>query len=254
MHEASRSSLASCAQILLVHRHRSEQSLAWLSSGPRVYRAIYPTSNACSQIMMELGITTLKLHTCMIAIIAYIIVVHPIPTCRSFTPSSHYLVHHQGRAIQRRRSSCYPRPLFRELLSNEEEDLRADISVIKRQDGLDNFLKVDDRLCVIKLYAPYCKACRAFGVKFRKLASERGDRVNAAGDAIHEGNARFGEIDYASNLKLCKNLGVKKFPTVLIFRGGPGRSKQLSEIVCKQKTAIDDIVGEMDQLMSPNGA
>jgi hypothetical protein len=40
--------------------------------------------------------------------------------------------------------------LFRELLSDDEEDLRADIAVIKEQDGLDDFLKQDDRLCVIK--------------------------------------------------------------------------------------------------------
>ena len=68
---------------------------------------------------------------------------------------------------------------------------------------------------------------------------------------IHSGGARFGEIEYSSNVKLCKSLSVKKFPTVLIFRGGE-KSERLSEIVCKQH-AIDDIVGEMDQLMSDSG-
>ena len=68
--------------------------------------------------------------------------------------------------------------------------------------------------------------------------------MNAAGEAVHSGDARFGEIDYASNVKLCKNLGVKKFPTVLIYREGD----RLGEIVCKQ-TAIEDIIAEMDQLM-----
>eukprot|EP00571_Detonula_confervacea_P001167 CAMPEP_0172315184 /NCGR_PEP_ID=MMETSP1058-20130122/24341_1 /TAXON_ID=83371 /ORGANISM="Detonula confervacea, Strain CCMP 353" /LENGTH=171 /DNA_ID=CAMNT_0013029211 /DNA_START=298 /DNA_END=814 /DNA_ORIENTATION=+ len=156
----------------------------------------------------------------------------------------------QASVIQRK-SNYHPRHLFHELISDEEEDLRAEITAIKKQDGFDDFLKVDDRLCVIKLHAPYCKACRTFGIKFRKLATEKGDRMNAAGEAIRSGDARFGEIEYSSSIKLCKNLGVKKFPTVLIFRGGD-RSERLSEIVCKQ-SAIESIVSEMDQLMSSSG-
>ena len=102
----------------------------------------------------------------------------------------------------------------------------------------------------IRLYAPFCKACRSFGIKFRKLATERGDCINAAGEAIRCGDARFGEIEYSSNTKLCKTLQVKKFPLVLIFRGGNDGEK-LSEIVCKQ-SAIDDITAEMSQLMAAN--
>ena len=59
------------------------------------------------------------------------------------------MCHEQSISFQRRlsTSSLY---LFRELISNDEEDLRADIAVIREQVGLDEFLKVDDRLCVIK--------------------------------------------------------------------------------------------------------
>lgn len=193
--------------------------------------------------------TKLKLHLralCFATILAY-----TITTCHSFTPTPHNLIHHPCTAIQRR-SNSYPLNIFRELISDDEQDLRADITVIEKQDGFDDFLKVDDRLCVIKLFAPYCKACRSFGIKFRKLATDKGDRLNGAGDTIHLGDARFGELDYASNIKLCKNLGVKKFPTVLIFRGGGDSSEKLSEIVCKQ-TAIEDIVAEMDRFMSLSG-
>jgi len=137
------------------------------------------------------------------------------------------------------------------------EDLRAEITAIEKPDGLDSFLQEDDRLCVIKLHAPYCKACRAFGIKFRKIAMEKGDLINTAKEKVRSGDARFGAIDYASNVKLCKNLGVKKFPTVLIFRGGEkgtggGRGEKLREIVCKQ-SAVEDIVGEIDELLSMNG-
>mmetsp|Transcript_12354 Transcript_12354/g.19983 ORF Transcript_12354/g.19983 Transcript_12354/m.19983 type:complete len:207 (-) Transcript_12354:517-1137(-) len=193
----------------------------------------------------------LHLRTLLFATVAYIIMVNTIKTCHSFIPTSHRLVHHQATTTQRK-SNVYPRSLFRELIMDDEEDLRADITVIKKTDGLDNFLKEDDRLCVIKLYAPYCKACRAFRIKFRKLAMEKGDLINTAGKAVRSGDARFGEIDYASNVKVCKNLGVKKFPTVLIFRGGGDNIEKLSEIVCKQ-TAIEDIVAEIDQLMLLSG-
>ena len=98
---------------------------------------------------------------------------------------------------------------------------------------------------VIRFYAPFCKACKAFGIKFRKLATVRGDRRNAAGEVARHGDVRFGEIEYSSNVRLCKNLSIKTFPAVLIFRGGE-RGERLSEIVCKQ-TAIEDVIAEMDR-------
>jgi hypothetical protein len=95
-----------------------------------------------------------------------------------------------------------------------------------------------------RFYAPYCKACKAFGVKFRKLAIDRGDRLNAMGNVILVGDSRFGEIEMSRNVILCKKLQIKKFPTVLIYKGG----ERLSEVLCKQ-AAIDDINKEMDQLL-----
>lgn len=73
----------------------------------------------------------------------------------------------------------------------------------------------------------------------------RGDRRNAAGDVARHGDVRFGEIEYSSNVRLCKNLSIKTFPAVLIFRGGE-RGERLSEIVCKQ-TAIEDVIAAVDK-------
>lgn len=67
------------------------------------------------------------------------------------------------------------------------------------------------------------------------------------GDVIHPGDVRFGEIEYSSNIKLCKSLAVKKFPTVLIYRGGDD-GEQISEIFCKNN-AMEDIVSQLDQLI-----
>ena len=52
-------------------------------------------------------------------------------------------------AIQPRRNIT-PLSLFRELISDDDEDLRADIAAIREQAGLDEFLKLDERICVIK--------------------------------------------------------------------------------------------------------
>lgn len=147
-------------------------------------------------------------------------------------------------SVRRKRSNL---SLFRELISDDEEDLRPAISTIVKQDGMEKFLQADDRLCVIKLYAPFCKACKAFGVKFRRLALERGDRINAAGEVVHTGSARFGEIEYSSNIKLCKYLNVKKFPTVLIYHGGSDEQR-VGEIDCRN-ISIEKLLSEMDQVM-----
>lgn len=75
--------------------------------------------------------------------------------------------------------------------------------------------------------------------------------MNAAGETVRSGTARFGEVEYSNNIKLCKSLSVQKFPTVLIYRG----RERIAEVVCKnQQSAIDEIISEMDQLlMMPSG-
>jgi len=129
--------------------------------------------------------------------------------------------------------------IFRELVSNDEIDLRVNITSIQKKESLEKFLLEDDRLCVVKFYAPFCKACKAFGKKFRKLAIDRGDAINSIGEVARHGDARFGEIDFSS--RLVKELGIKKFPTVVIWRG----NEMLSEITCKND-AIEKITDEMN--------
>jgi thiol-disulfide isomerase/thioredoxin len=101
---------------------------------------------------------------------------------------------------------------------------------------------------VIKVYAPFCKTCKAFGPRFRKLALQRGDGINAAGEVSNPGLARFGEIEYSSNIKLCKSLKINKFPTVLIYRGG-GDIERIGEIDCSKNISIEYLVSEMDQVL-----
>eukprot|EP00985_Skeletonema_marinoi_P034801 scaffold44931_cov212-Skeletonema_marinoi.AAC.4 len=168
-----------------------------------------------------------------------IIILASVPQCcQSFTTTMHE-VHPTISISKRRNASQQLQMIFRDLVSNDEIDLRVSITSIEKKDEFEKFLQEDDRLCVIKFYAPFCKACKAFGKKFRKLAIDRGDPINSIGEVARHGDARFGEIDFSS--KLVKELGIKKFPTVLIYRG----SDKLSEITCKND-AIEKITAEMD--------
>ena len=164
-------------------------------------------------------------------------------TCHSFTTTSTvhgYPTHHA------KRRTSHLQMIFRELVTNDEIDLRANITSIQKKDGFENFLQEDERLCLVKFYAPFCKACKAFGKKFRKLAIERGDAINSIGEIARHGDARFGEIDFSSGL--VKELGIKKFPTVVIYRGLTG--EVLSEITCKND-AIEKITAEIDNHLTP---
>ncbi|KAL7446499.1 hypothetical protein ACHAXM_010214 [Skeletonema potamos] len=175
----------------------------------------------------------------IVAAAAYSFLASVPQCCQSFTLTQEL---HPTLSERRNTSSSHLQMIFRELISNDEDDLRVDIASIKKKDGLEKFLKEDDRLCVIKFYAPFCKACKAFGKKFRKLAIDRGDAINSIGEVARRGDARFGEIEYSSNTQLMKELGITKFPTVVIYRG----SELLSEISCKHD-AIEKITAQMDE-------
>jgi hypothetical protein len=202
--------------------------------------------------------------------IAYILLIIKVATCTACRTSSFATSMNIAKPIHapvRRRIVIIPPTttitqlhFFHDLVLDDDEDLRTDIVTIDDQAGLESFLRYDTRLCVIKFYAPFCKACNIFRTKFHKLAFDRGDRRNTIGDVVHTGDVRFGQVEYSSkNVKLCKSLSITTFPSVLIFRGGENNTTSggggntlrlpLSEIVCKQ-TAIDDIIAEINHLIT----
>lgn len=115
--------------------------------------------------------------------------------------------------------------------NNEEDRSRPKIVLIKTPEDYVKFLEEDDRLCVIKFYANWCKSCQKFGVKYRHLAFEEGDRIIAGSSSpVHTGEVRFAEVEYTASAKLCKSLKVKKLPTVHMFRKGEGK---VADMTCK---------------------
>merc|ERR1719399_2130033 len=63
------------------------------------------------------------------------------------------------------------------------------------------------RLMVIKVFAPYCAACRAIQAKYKRTAKN-----NAEID--------FFEVDFSKSKPLCKHLGIQSLPTGIIFKDG----------------------------------
>lgn len=100
---------------------------------------------------------------------------------------------------------------------------------IKGREELNDFLKDDERLCIIKFYASWCKSCSKFGLKFNQLARNHGDVIDKKGHVVKEGEMRFAEIEYGQNIELCKAIGIKKLPFVQLYKTSTGK---IDEFVC----------------------
>ena len=56
------------------------------------------------------------------------------------------------------------------------------------------------------------------GLQFLRVARKLGDvEEESDGSVVEKGHFRFAEVEYAANTKLCKELGIKKLPTVFFY-------------------------------------
>ena len=62
------------------------------------------------------------------------------------------------------------------------------------------------------------------GMQFQRIANKLGDIVVEEEDGTttisKRGDLRFASVEYAANLDMCKSLGIKKLPTVYIYKSG----------------------------------
>ena len=65
-----------------------------------------------------------------------------------------------------------------------------------------------NRLCVVKVYAPWCKTCRAIEPKYKRVAKANSDEID------------FYEVNFSECKPLCKHLGVESLPCGIIFKDG----------------------------------
>eukprot|EP00586_Coscinodiscus_wailesii_P007457 CAMPEP_0172493080 /NCGR_PEP_ID=MMETSP1066-20121228/24415_1 /TAXON_ID=671091 /ORGANISM="Coscinodiscus wailesii, Strain CCMP2513" /LENGTH=246 /DNA_ID=CAMNT_0013263053 /DNA_START=99 /DNA_END=839 /DNA_ORIENTATION=+ len=94
------------------------------------------------------------------------------------------------------------------------------ITTVTCANDLLDFLSEDDRVCVVKFHANWCKICKRVGVKFRRFAHQECDKVTEDGILVKKGRVRFADVEVSVNKELCEILEVKKFPFIQIYRNG----------------------------------
>merc|ERR1712226_306556 len=101
------------------------------------------------------------------------------------------------------------------------------IPEIRSNNDLLEFLKEDDRLCVVKFYASWCKSCQKFNVHYDQLAKEKSDwRNGETGEIIKQNQVRMASVEHSKAKMLCDSLGLERLPTVFLYHKG----RKLTEI------------------------
>lgn len=92
----------------------------------------------------------------------------------------------------------------------------AKISDITSPDELMDFVMMDD------VYTNWCKTCKQFDVRFKKVASIWGQKIGGSGGGGFSNRARFAQMEYSKNEELCKMLEATKVPCILIYKREEG--------------------------------
>jgi len=126
-------------------------------------------------------------------------------------------------------------------------------SIQQPQDLLD-FVIEDERLSVVKVYASWCKTCKVFDVRYRKLASQFGDEIDSeSGSEITKiGRVRFAEMQYdnPNNEEMCKLLNATKLPYILMYKGSKGKVADFQCGPAKFQMLIDAVNEYADPAIS----
>lgn len=90
---------------------------------------------------------------------------------------------------------------------------------VREIDGVTEYLSTleenRNKLVILKIFAPWCRSCRAVTPKVNRLAREFSDIL-------------FVKMDYERNKDLCKRLGVRIMPTFIFYWGAAGEVEKFS--------------------------
>ena len=118
---------------------------------------------------------------------------------------------------------------------------------IQQPQDLLSFVVADERLSIVKVYASWCKTCKVFDIRYRKLASQLG-----GGDNLQSSSpVRFAEMQYdtPANEEMCKLLNATKLPYILIYRGSQGKVADFQCTPAKFQVLVDTV----NDLLSNDG-
>ena len=119
---------------------------------------------------------------------------------------------------------------------------------IQQPQDLLSFVVADERLSIVKVYASWCKTCKVFDIRYRKLASQLG---GGGDDNLQSSPVRFAEMQYdtPANEEMCKLLNATKLPYILIYRGSQGKVADFQCTPAKFQVLVDTV----NDLLSDDG-
>lgn len=94
----------------------------------------------------------------------------------------------------------------------------------------ESFKAEKEKVVVIDLYADWCGPCKALTPLLEELSEEIADK------------AVFGKIDIDENQELAVSLDISSIPTLLFFKGGELKDKQLGLL---PKSTIKQIIDQI---------
>jgi len=124
--------------------------------------------------------------------------------------------------------------------------LSPKITEVENVDDFLEFIGEDERLCVVKYYASWCKSCHKFGIRYKKLAMKHADMLDKTDQVSERGAVRFAEVEYGKSSSLCRSLGIRKLPYVMIHKVSVGK---IAEFPCGPKYFDERLVSRLNQYL-----
>lgn len=81
------------------------------------------------------------------------------------------------------------------------------VSVALSPESFDKLVRKSQDIWFVKFYAPWCHHCQKMAPSWEQMAKQMQGRLN------------IGEVNCEANSKLCKDVGTKGFPTMMLFKG-----------------------------------
>jgi len=127
------------------------------------------------------------------------------------------------------------------------QNTQTKIFKIQQPQDLLSFVVADERLSIVKVYASWCKTCKVFDIRYRKLASQLSG--GGGDDNLQSSPVRFAEMQYdtPANEEMCKLLNATKLPYILIYRGSQGKVADFQCTPAKFQVLVDtvnDLLGD----------
>lgn len=98
----------------------------------------------------------------------------------------------------------------------------------------------------MKVYASWCTTCKKFDLRYRKIASQYGDKQYAENNQIR-GQVRFASLQYdkEENREICNVLKATSFPYIIMYKGSKGKIREFQCTPAKINLLVDAIKEEL---------